>query len=201
MVPIEKRRNAAQENREKILESAITLFQQKGFENVTIDDIVKAAGFSRGTFYKLFVSKEDLVVSYMVRWNALYEEFYHKELEHSEMEAPEKIRLLVRHMLLASTRGGQELQRVAIASGMRDKLLAEKVSKVDAEITNILQCVLTDGQAQGTVTARYSVSELIRMIYIVMEGIALQWAGRYDGQPIEDTAGNAVEMLVDLLKQ
>lgn len=63
MQSLEKRRNKAQENRETIPKAAISLFQKHGFENVTIDEIGKEAGFSRGTVYKLFVSKEDLVVS------------------------------------------------------------------------------------------------------------------------------------------
>lgn len=201
MQPLEKRRNTAQENREKIIENAISLFQQHGFDNVTIDDIIKAAGFSRGTFYKLFISKEDLVISYMVQWNTLYEEYYHNELEQSEHNALEKIRLLSRYMLSASTKGGQEFQRIAIASGMKDKMLAEKISKANANITKILQDILADGQEKEIITAAYPVSELTQMIYIVLEGISLRWAGSYDDRTLEESAGSSLEILTDLLKK
>lgn len=201
MLPIDKRRCTAQENRAKIMDSAIKLFQQYGFESVTIDAIVKAAGFSRGTFYKLFVSKEDIVISYMAHWNQLYEEYYHQELEHSQHSAPEQIRRLAEYILEVSTRGGQAFQRIAIASGMRDALLAEKISKADAPITKILQHVLADGQAQGTITAQYSAAELTEMIYIILEGTALRWAGRYNSQSIETVSENAINMLVHMIKQ
>lgn len=41
------------------------LTQQKGFESVTISDIVKKAGVSRMTFYHYFCSKTDAVNNYL----------------------------------------------------------------------------------------------------------------------------------------
>lgn len=49
-----------EKSREKILESASALFSQKGFEGVSIDDVMKRAGMTRGAFYAHFSSKEDL---------------------------------------------------------------------------------------------------------------------------------------------
>ena len=136
----------------------------------------------------------------MVRWNTLYEEYYYRELEQSKYNALEKIRLLAEYMLSTSTKGGQTFQRIAISSGMRDKLLAEKISKADATITKILQDILTDGQEQGSITTNYAVSELVRMIYVVLEGISLRWAGSYDNRTLEESAGNVIDLLIDLLK-
>ncbi len=200
MASIEKRRDIARQHREKAVESAIALFQEKGFDNVSIDEIGKAAGFSRGTLYKLFVSKEDIVATYMAQWNALYARYYHEELEHADMDALEKFQALVTYMITASTQGGQALQRVAIASGMRDELLAEKVAVNGQEIDHILRQLLTQGVEAGTVTRRYSVEEMLRMAYILAEGAPLRWAGQYDDGKIEDMVGSAVSMLADLFR-
>ena len=48
-------------HRARMLTAAEELFQQKGFEATTIDDISKASGYSRRTLYAYFVNKEDFL--------------------------------------------------------------------------------------------------------------------------------------------
>lgn len=201
MNPIGKRRLNAEENRTKMMENAIRLFQEHGYENVTIDDIVKAAGFSRGTFYKLFISKDDLVISYMVRWNALYDQYYRNELEHSDMDALEKIRLLMRFMLLASTQGGPEFQRLAIASSLRDDVLAEKMAKAHEEIDSIYRHILQEGKRDGCITVRYTDEELINMIYTVIEGTALRWALSRTKEGVESHIQKSIELTIHAMRR
>ena len=43
--------------RQRLLEAAIAAFEEKGYVDVTVDDIVQRAGTSRGTFYLYFQSK------------------------------------------------------------------------------------------------------------------------------------------------
>lgn len=49
-----------QQTRHKILESAAFLFTQKGFEQVSIDQVMTNAGLTRGAFYAHFDSKSEL---------------------------------------------------------------------------------------------------------------------------------------------
>jgi len=46
--------------RKKIIESARILFNRHGFDDVTIDSVMKFAGLTRGGFYNHFKSKENL---------------------------------------------------------------------------------------------------------------------------------------------
>jgi AcrR family transcriptional regulator len=49
--------------RERLLESAKTLFSQKGYYATSVEDIVASAGLSKGAFYFYFKSKEELFKS------------------------------------------------------------------------------------------------------------------------------------------
>jgi TetR/AcrR family transcriptional repressor of nem operon len=51
----------ALENRARIVETASTLFRERGYDGVSVADLMAAAGFTHGGFYKHFDSKADLM--------------------------------------------------------------------------------------------------------------------------------------------
>ncbi len=51
----------AQANRAHIVETASTLFRERGYDGVGIADLMAGAGFTHGGFYKHFGSKADLM--------------------------------------------------------------------------------------------------------------------------------------------
>src|ERR1700678_1078985 len=44
----------------KLLDAGMIEFEERGFGGVRVDDVVKRAGISHGTFYLYFANKEDL---------------------------------------------------------------------------------------------------------------------------------------------
>src|ERR1051325_7671352 len=57
-------RASSEETRRLILETALTLFRERGFEETTIRDIAGRAGLSLGAAYYYFKSKEAIVGAY-----------------------------------------------------------------------------------------------------------------------------------------
>lgn len=49
------------DNRTRILEEACRLFQSRGFDGVTVAEVMRAAGLTHGGFYGHFRSKDDLI--------------------------------------------------------------------------------------------------------------------------------------------
>ncbi|MDE7169231.1 MAG: TetR/AcrR family transcriptional regulator [Mucispirillum sp.] len=57
-----KRQQSALETKRKIIETAKHLLSEKGFDAINVDDITKAAGIAKGSFYTHFNRKEDVVL-------------------------------------------------------------------------------------------------------------------------------------------
>ncbi|GAA5101793.1 helix-turn-helix domain-containing protein [Haloechinothrix salitolerans] len=47
--------------KDRLIEAAFTLFEERGYERTTVDDITERAGVSRATFFRTFRSKEDVI--------------------------------------------------------------------------------------------------------------------------------------------
>lgn len=74
------------DNRQAILDSALTLFYEKGYDAVGVQQIVEAAGVTKPTLYYYFGSKQGLLS------NVLNEHFARLEEQMIRLkEAPEKV--------------------------------------------------------------------------------------------------------------
>ena len=56
------RKRQALEMRAKIQSTALSLFNQEGFENVSVEEIAQAVGCSVGNIYHYFKSKDELAI-------------------------------------------------------------------------------------------------------------------------------------------
>ncbi|MEX3969696.1 TetR/AcrR family transcriptional regulator [Paraburkholderia caribensis] len=59
-------REQVAENRRAILDAASRLFREKGFEAITVAEVMKSAGLTHGGFYGYFKSKDDLIAQSLV---------------------------------------------------------------------------------------------------------------------------------------
>ena len=57
------------DTRQQILSAALALFAENGFSNVSINDIVRASGLSKGGVYWHFASKDEIIT-------AIFEQFF-----------------------------------------------------------------------------------------------------------------------------
>lgn len=53
--------------KEKLMDTAISLWQEYGYNNVSINRICRECGVTKGSFYYHFTSKEDLLLKYIGR--------------------------------------------------------------------------------------------------------------------------------------
>jgi AcrR family transcriptional regulator len=58
----------SEETRARIIESAIKLFSNRGYDTASVDDICTEAGISKGAFYHHFESKQALFLALLDSW-------------------------------------------------------------------------------------------------------------------------------------
>ena len=61
------RKGKSETTKSEILTSAVRLFQERGWGNVNIEDIVNEVGVTRGAFYHYFKSREELIFHVIVQ--------------------------------------------------------------------------------------------------------------------------------------
>lgn len=73
------------DTKQHILQTAFKLFLLKNYKEVTMQDIVKETGLSKGAFYHYFKSKEQLFVEVVEQFYLSDEMFYYEKLDHSSL--------------------------------------------------------------------------------------------------------------------
>jgi AcrR family transcriptional regulator len=88
MTPAVAERLTAPERREQILEAAVTVFAERGYEGASTDVIARMAGISQPYLFRLFGTKRDLIVATIQRCFADTEELFSRAaMGHSGDEA------------------------------------------------------------------------------------------------------------------
>jgi len=77
-------------HRTEILQTALKLFSESGFHNVTMNEIAKGSEFAVGTLYKFFKNKEDLYRALIVE---KAEEFHSASMDAIKIRGDETVKI------------------------------------------------------------------------------------------------------------
>ena len=71
--------------KQNILDSALSVFKNKGFEGSTMDEIAKDADFGKATLYYYFNSKEEIFVEILNNgWKMIWESIEEEVHDHDQ---------------------------------------------------------------------------------------------------------------------
>lgn len=174
-----KRQQQALETRHRLYDSAITLFKEKGYYDVSIDEIVTRAGTSKGSFYTHFVSKDQVIIEYFKNLDNHYIELY-QELKNCKSSSEKLINFVKDMYLYVTEKAGFELTYVIYDTQLSQS--KEKTSIIDKNrpLYKILYKIMEEGQKSGEFRNDLSINELVRMANHTMRGTFYDWC-LYDG--------------------
>lgn len=168
-----------QNMRERIIESAWNLFYEKGYEQTTINDIIKESGVSKGSFYYHFKGKETLLNTLSTLLDRRYEEL-EKEIP-KEMDAFEQLMFLnaTMHQYIED-----HIDYNLLASLYAMQLTSEGSNLLDQNryYFRLLNRIVDEGQKKGEITREKSIQEIVSFYSLCERALVTDWCmnkGRY----------------------
>ncbi|MCC6179660.1 MAG: helix-turn-helix transcriptional regulator [Chloroflexi bacterium] len=130
------RRRQAEERRAQLIDTALSVFAQKGVDGATVKELSEEAGVAQGLLYHYFRSKEDLLRA------ALERHYFLPELR--RITAPDRDRpaqavlIEVAEGFAAMLREHRPLMQVMIREAPTNPAVAERVERAQRESVRLL---------------------------------------------------------------
>lgn len=133
---------------EKILEVSLSLFNEKGYEKTTIQDIVNALGMSKGAIYHHFKSKDEII-------EALSERCYHGDAQMellqnaSDKSGIEKLRAIIYRQIQNEEK--QQIDSISINLWKNPKIFMNGMAENLSVNSQIVERILKEGMEDGSI--------------------------------------------------
>ncbi len=171
----------------------MSLFKERGFDAVTIDEITQTAGVAKGTFYTYFATKSDIIVDSFWAIDAYYEMYAAKNLQRYKTAAEK---------LIAFTRAQMKYVRDVVGNPSLKILYANQAVQPGASkmITNrerrwhaIVRDIILGGQASGELRTDLDADRLAVLVNRSARGVFLDWC-------VQDAAFDLVKEGVSVMQ-
>lgn len=164
-----------------ILDAATELFAQKGYHDVTMEEIAAAVGVAKGTVYLYFSSKDELYWGILER--GLHELFQGLEEKAQRSISPEeKLRGILARILEHSRRNSQFYRLVLREETKFSPTCQELLAPWRAKAFQLFKQVLQEGIAKGN----FRPIDL-QMLSVILPGMVRSVFFFYEGEKEEAT--------------
>lgn len=162
--------------RAKLVRASLDVFVEKGIDGATVDDLVKAAGFTRGAFYSSFSSKEEVFIALFDEVTAELMAIANSSVESAvaDVEADESCSILEAddaQVMLAVFEGIRPFGRQwyllysdAIARSLRDETLRTELAEQRERMRNQIGALLATRLEASGERALLPVEDLAQLL-------------------------------------
>jgi AcrR family transcriptional regulator len=182
--------------RQWIIEQAAPLFNQRGFEGCSMQDVLEATGLEKGGVYRHFASKEELAAE-VFRYSWARAAKLRREGLDEVHGAVEKLRFLVRRFAdtTGPIAGGCPLMNTAIDADDGNPLLRGLVHAGIKDWKKRLCGIVEDGIAAGEIESGVEPRRVANSIIATLEGALM--ISRMEGNrtAVRDAAATLESML------
>ncbi|MFC3931553.1 TetR/AcrR family transcriptional regulator [Streptococcus dentapri] len=140
------------------------MFQEKGFEKTSVNDILKIVGIAKGTFYYYFKSKEEVLEAVVSEATSLLKARVQKVVK-STSDPKTKLLEAFQSMNITDVYGGNLLKDM---HKPKNALLHQKsLQAILQEMTPLLTAIIEEGVQQGQFDCPYP-KQLIQIILVAV---------------------------------
>lgn len=167
------REQQAEETRQRIYQTALRLFETKGFNQVSVDEIVRKSKSSKGAFYGHFASKYDIFIEKFKEIDLFYENFVQNLPRHLHFEE-KVIALFDAQMTFLQNELGEDLMRSVYTSGLI-KNEANFFANTDRSLYKILKQFVHEAIDHGELPNTIEIDKTSLFISRCMRGTLYDW--------------------------
>jgi TetR/AcrR family transcriptional regulator, transcriptional repressor for nem operon len=159
-----------EETRLRIVAEAAPLFNQRGYEGCSIQDIMDATGLEKGGIYRHFESKEELAAeAFDFAWAMAFSR--RRQNLDSIPNPVDRLKQHIANFVLRSTfPGGCPLLNTAVDSDNGNPVLREKVRAALRDWQTMLQEILKEGIREGCIREDIDINKVSSIIVGGLEG-------------------------------
>lgn len=162
-------------SKEEMCIKSIELFKEKGFANVSVNDICTIFGVTRGSFYHHFLDKGDL----LLYWQKMKSEDKANNLnDEIEGDALHNLKSFNRqYATMISSLGYELLYETMVATGKTDKgscIMEGSYTFLEASMESLLK-LIEKAQKNHMITETINSKTLAKHYILAMTGLSYDW--------------------------
>ncbi|MEN1759950.1 TetR/AcrR family transcriptional regulator [Anoxynatronum sibiricum] len=172
------RQKQAIETKQKILETATRLFEQRGFREITVTDICREAGISVGTYYYYYPTKYAVLEKIFADIDDYFREVVTPQIAELRVSGI-RAQVLTFFDAYAHYTVEQGLGFVKKLYEVQNNLFRVKGRYLQVYLAEII----TRGQETGELATDLSPEEMVDYLFVAARGVVYHWAlhdGEYD---------------------
>lgn len=174
-----KRQIHALETKKKLYNVALNLFKEKGYNNVSVDEIVAKANTSKGSFYTHFESKDQIIIEHFKNNDYHYDEYY-TNLKDCKSSSEKLINFAKNMYEFVDEKVDFDFTNVIYSSQLLHKQEKTYIISEDRPLYKILYKIIKEGQESGEFRDDYTITELVKLATRSIRGTYYDWC-LYDG--------------------
>ena len=138
------------ERKEQILDAALVVIIQKGYENSRMDDIVATSNMSKGAIYWYYKSKKEVYLSLVNHWVHNYSAVLNHIVD-TDRSASDQLSSLFQYFIDQYEKDPAVFKALLEFWSMagRDSEFNDKLQKVYSEFVNLISTIIQQGMDSG----------------------------------------------------
>jgi len=177
-------------DKEAIIKVGTELFRKKGYHKVGINEILKAGGIPKGSFYHFFEGKEDFARQTLVHYGDRSLERIRSYLRNPALSPLERLKSFYRWMIEANVRDG--LDAGCLVNNLSIELagMNPEIGRISDEqfmrwMDEITRCV-AEGQEAGEITTDFGPLRIAEFLHAGSYGAFARMKATRSKQYLED---------------
>lgn len=166
----------------QLYQCAMKLFRERGFDRVSVDEIVREAGMAKGTFYIYFNTKSDIILEMLRQYDTYYDQIMVGLPD--DLSIDQQMEEIVKGACRFTEEViGLDLIRVLYVKQLTEGQEHPGLLNEDRALFRILSELLTEGQCAGIYDPALDVPDTTRLILHGIRASFFEWCssrGQFD---------------------